>query len=246
MANESKIELSKDGFKFQYRRYLTDSAPGFILILLLLAACHRNHGINFPFVNLALTDSFNEVNAFIFFLLFLTATPIGVIVNVLGWLVLEALQKKLEMRIYKSRWLLKPFKDEYALETCKHQFAIEDGKWFQKVRDLEIALVNDFPEKADGIESLRGIAILLRNLALMSAAALVLPPIVALFREPRLCYWATHPLWALGLLFLAFLFFYLSAVISFYFHVQIVRSASILCALDEAKLLEKRLKTAKT
>jgi hypothetical protein len=32
--DETKIELSKEGITFPYRRYLSDSASGFVLILL--------------------------------------------------------------------------------------------------------------------------------------------------------------------------------------------------------------------
>jgi hypothetical protein len=234
---DSCIELSKDGIKFPYRRYLSDSTPGFILILLLIGAHYNNKLV---FLSEFLPKSaMSEVKIFVLLLLFLLATPVGVIINVIGWSFLEVPQKWLEKILYK-KGILKLFKKEYDLEGCKKRFGINDDNWFEKIRTLETALVKDFPDKSDGIEALRGITILLRNLSLMSAITCIYymfclkSPCPIFFPNTML-----HTPIVMVLLFLALFLFCLSAFISFYFHVQIVRWADILSDDEDAKLIKK-------
>jgi hypothetical protein len=234
------IELSKDGIKLPYRRYLSDSTPGFILILLSIGAYYNN---KLDFLTDFLPKSaLPEVKLFVLLLLFLLATPVGVIINATGWLILEKPQKWLEKMIYTEE-ILKRFNEEYALEECKKKFGINnDGNnWFERVRTLEIALVKDFPGKSDGIEAIRGIAILLRNLSLML--------LIAFFICADSCLKSTCPISLvcvmlhtpiiMFVLLLALVFLCLSAFVSFYFHVQIVRWSDILSDDENAKLIKK-------
>jgi len=236
MAQES-IELSKDGIKFSYRRYLSDSTPGFILILLLLAAYYHHGGsaaerVSPTFLNhRPLPDG---VKVFVLLLLFLLATPVGVIINVIGWLALEVPQKWLEEKIVKGDFcLMKPFKEEYDLEGATKRLHIGKNQWHEKVRKLETALGKDFPDKSDRIEAIRGIAILLRNLAFMSALA----GGIAYVLQPM---WIKQPVvTAIVLISLALFLFVLSAFVSFYFHVQLVHWADVLSNDEDAKMIKK-------
>ena len=251
---DGQIELSKDGIKFPYRRYLSDSSPGFIFILLSIALYHDGTvtiaGI--PGRDFVPRLEAPELKAFVFLLLFLMATPTGVIFNVIGWVTLEWLQKRIEMYIFREKPYLMSFlnfirfkkangfKQEYGFEECIKKFHIKEDQWFERIRTLEIALIKDFPEKSEAIEALRGIAILLRNLALIAFCGAVCLCISR--HKPSLIYLGStlqgHGLVAF-LLFFAFLFLVLSAIVSFYFHVQVLRNAHVLSDDEKATLLNK-------
>ena len=175
MPNGSNLELSKDGVKISYRRFLTDTTPGFILILFLIWARtytgqagfltnHVRHLISSGSIS-------TDLKPLVLVILFLLALPMGVLINVAGWLFLEWFQKILELFLCNYRWCFYWFKKEYDFDGCRRRLDIAKNNWFEKVRTAEIALVNDFPDKSDAIEAVRGIAILSRNLSLMSLVA---------------------------------------------------------------------------
>ena len=124
-SSDQDIELSEKGIKIPYRRYLSDRAAGFILVLILITAYYSNHtilGINFTDIVPPTIPA--EVRVFVFLLLFLLTTPIGLIINVLSWAFLEIPQKYLEKRLFELS-LLKSFVEEYMLDKCKATFALE-------------------------------------------------------------------------------------------------------------------------
>ncbi len=72
--NEDQIEMSGKGIKFSYRRFLSDSAIGLIIIGLIFICYYQNipiMGVEFP--------QFNEVSKeskiFFIIILFFIATP---------------------------------------------------------------------------------------------------------------------------------------------------------------------------
>jgi hypothetical protein len=78
-----KIEIGKEGFKFSYHRFVSDSALGFFFILLL-----------FPkFLTLKHTLPKNFISSneeiFIAILLIFLSTPLGLLINGISWIVLE-------------------------------------------------------------------------------------------------------------------------------------------------------------
>ena len=78
MAQEAAdIEVSKDSIKLSYRRYLSDSSAGFILLLSLIWIFFRE----FKDIAKALPS---EVLLFAGLMLFLLATPVGMLINVLS------------------------------------------------------------------------------------------------------------------------------------------------------------------
>ncbi|MCI5147208.1 MAG: hypothetical protein D3923_17200 [Candidatus Electrothrix sp. AR3] len=81
-----EIEISKNGLKLSYQRYMADSAAGFVVILALIFLVSR--GIPLPVVG----DSLQSLRTlsgpaplFILLIVFLLATPIGLLINGLGW-----------------------------------------------------------------------------------------------------------------------------------------------------------------
>lgn len=117
--DETKIELSKEGITFPYRRYLSDSASGFVLILLASIFLEKTPNIQ----NFLGKDFPSEVRVFILVLLFLLSTPIGVIVNVISWMFFEPFQKPIE-KIFIYRWFGE-FKREYTFSESMNDLGIK-------------------------------------------------------------------------------------------------------------------------
>jgi hypothetical protein len=203
MSESTNIELSKDGIKFPYRRYLSDSAAGFMLLLLVTLT---NHNL------LELVPSDDEVKVFIFLLLFLLATPLGLLINALGWALFEGVQKKVESGFLGDPWF-PAFKREYKFEPTSSG----ENDWFQVVRGLETKLVSDDPALADRIDPLRGSAILFRSLSFLALMVSLLVAYDCVTVE-----YVQHSFYLFLSLFVCDGFLLISAAVSFYFHVQIV------------------------
>lgn len=110
--DETKIELSREGIVFPYRRYLSDSASGFIIILLLFLSADK-----LPPVQALLSNNIStETRVFTFLILFLLSTPMGVVINVVSWMFLEPLQKWIEMVLIWRGF--DHFKKEYNFHEC--------------------------------------------------------------------------------------------------------------------------------
>lgn len=203
--DETKLELSKEGITFPYRRYLSDSASGFVLILLVSIFLEKTPSIQ-NFLN---KDFPSEVRVFILVLLFLLSTPIGVMINVISWMFLEPLQKPIE-KFFIHNWFGE-FKKEYMFSESMSNLGIKKENWFEKIRFTEAKLANKQSIFIDKIETLRGIAILVRNLTLIGI-------VTGLYLITANYHWKIILICFLLSLFLL----YVSAVVSFYFHVEIV------------------------
>jgi len=203
--DETKIELSDKGITFPYRRYLSDSASGFVLILLFSIFIEKTPSIQ----NFLGTGFPSEVRVFILVLLFLLSTPIGVMINVISWMIFETPQKAIEQVFISKGFNL--FKKEYMFSESLSSLNITKENWFEKTRMIEAKLANKHSIFIDKIESLRGIAILVRNLSLIGTVTAIYMSI------------ANYQLEIILLCFAVSLFLlYVSAVVSFYFHVQII------------------------
>jgi len=203
--DETKIELSKEGITFPYRRYLSDSASGFVLILLVSIFIEKTPNIQ-TFLDVKFPS---EVRVFILVLLFLLSTPIGVMINVISWMIFESPQKAIEKIFISMGFGL--FKKEYMFSESMSRLDIKKENWFEKIRLTEAKLANKHSIFIDKIESLRGIAILVRNLSLIGTVTAIYMITAGYLLEVILFCFAVS----------VFLL-YVSAVVSFYFHVQIV------------------------
>jgi hypothetical protein len=81
-----EIEISKDGLKLSYQRYLADSAAGFVVILAVLFVVSMGYPLPFFGHSLeSLMKLSDNVKVFIFLLLFLLAMPLGLLINGVSW-----------------------------------------------------------------------------------------------------------------------------------------------------------------
>src|SRR5262245_59682435 len=91
------IEISKEGIKISYLRYLADSASCFIIILAILMAYYA--GTDVPgfgkLREIFVTHPGSEVKIAFLVLAFFVATPIGLVLNAIGWFLFGWLQLRL-------------------------------------------------------------------------------------------------------------------------------------------------------
>src|SRR5213075_4450 len=100
--------ITKDGIQIPYRRFLADSAAGFLIVLIAclsyywplggFAAWHGHASLSMP----------TEVRILIFVLLFVLATPLGFAVNAASWFMVEQATAAIEQH-YFARCAKRPW-----------------------------------------------------------------------------------------------------------------------------------------
>lgn len=213
MSTNDNIELTKDGVKLPYQRFLSDSAPGYILILVVFLTFYGHAsflGFNLPsdFVKTIPV----EIQVYLGIIAFLLATPLGLMVNVFSWVSFEWVLKKIEQVFVLIKLPFHEFKNEYSFFVAKEHYKINYKNWPQKIRRLETLLTkHQAGWVVESIGPLRGISIFLRNIAFFGLLMIFDGLLVSKNHDE---------LW-LGLLILI-VFLLASATTFFYFHVQIL------------------------
>lgn len=174
------LEISKEGFKLSYLRFLSDSAPGYITLLLLGAA--HSSGAPMPFLghtwlHAIPSETSPQSQIFLFVLLFLLATPIGLILNAIGWFMLGPFQ------IWLIRfWFWLPTEISYLVAGTRRSMHADDINLFfnlqaashpstqgiyEQAQFYEEVLSVYFPNYYDRLEHIRGLRRLIRSLSVL-------------------------------------------------------------------------------
>ena len=175
------VEITKDGMKLSYLRFLSDSAPGYLMIILCGAVILFR--LPMPFFGTSWLHALpnqlsNEAQIFFLILLFLLATPIGLMLNALGWFLLGALPISM-LRFWF--WLPRPaafpllgtkrslcWKDTikfFELEAAgKHAFA----RFYEQANLYEALLGIYFPAVFDQLNHKRGLRRFCRSCAVLA------------------------------------------------------------------------------
>lgn len=206
------IDISEKGIKFDYARYMADSAPGFVTLLLIILNFQVPVITVQPFPATLLTHSSKEIKSYVGIILFLLATPIGLVINAAGWFLLGWLQHCAERISFGANFLLKTTKREFQIEAATKTFGLNSSNWIGKSREIANSLQNEFPEIYTGYRYIEGGRIFCRNMAFIALAVGVLRAIDG----DRNCY-------ILGICFLmSMVFMMLSGCISFYYQLALV------------------------
>lgn len=163
---DNNIELSGKGIKFSYTRFLSDSAAGFVLIIILIFAYYNmDIKMNRPMPG--------EVKTFLCLLLFFISTPIGLAINALSWASLGWVQTYLEKIWFSNESvIIKGTKVELQFEECVEYFGIKKESWQEVASYIESMLDVNKPDFLEGLKFLEGLVIFLRNLSLLSLVSL--------------------------------------------------------------------------
>lgn len=242
MASEN-IELSNKGIKFSYRRFLSDSAAGYLVLLMFLVFYHFGANSNFLEPKRALADS---EGPFIFLLLLFLATPIGISINAISWFLFEWPQGFLESRYLSSNGpIIRHVRQIHFLERAENEGGTDDpndknplnvNSFFGLKKDSFVATAERFKkffeiyfsDRATSLEHLVGIRIFLRNVEFL------LLILMAYFAISSDIGW----LWIAGSIVSIGMLMYIRSVLLFYEHTLVLSEIFVMCC--EAGFTEMR------
>ncbi|HEX8844315.1 MAG TPA: hypothetical protein VF791_06710 [Pyrinomonadaceae bacterium] len=177
MPNQN-IELSKEGIKISYLRFLSDSAAGQIVILVSLAAYY------FPIFGTSLRETYpadfsTEVKILVIILLVLVSSPLGLSINATSWYTLSWLQIKLQRFWFERKFLFKielfkTIHEEFQIERSKDYFHLSKENWYARSQLIKETLHIYHPNIPASLEHIRGIRTLFRNISFLSLVFFIL------------------------------------------------------------------------
>ena len=164
-----KINISKEGIEIAYRRFLSDSTAGFIILLILILAYYYPvFGI--PLNDTNLSEMFHPpppvLLIFICFLLFVLATTLGLATNAMSYFLFYCRILKLEKYCYDNNsFFITPTKDRFSFEARLKPFF--GNECFKSAKEIEMAMATHHQELMKPISWRIGTHIFFRNIALL-------------------------------------------------------------------------------
>ena len=161
--SESAIEMKRGGIKIGYRRFLSDSAAGFIVILLFLYAFRSD-----------IEPRCDTTQAFLYFLLFLISTPLGLAINAVSYRFLErfahCIEKCYVKRKIRKEWfcLKTGAEHEFLFRNCKNFFNLSETNWIEVSRHILKIMAIYHPDRYEAHDHEVGVQVFFRNLAFIT------------------------------------------------------------------------------
>ncbi|MCW5206847.1 hypothetical protein VU08_07980 [Desulfobulbus sp. F5] len=177
-----EIEISKDGLKLSYQRYLADSTAGFMVILAVLFVISKGYPLPFFGHSLeSLLKLSDTVQLFIFLFIFLLATPIGLLIHQLSWfmfgwfeIVPIKLLFKTDRNMYNPIFLTKQlfnYDDLDKFFKINSENKDDTGEIYSEYRIYKEYSLMFFPEYS--VEHICGLLFFVRNTAFLSLVSLL-------------------------------------------------------------------------
>lgn len=225
------IELSKDSIKFSYLRFLSDSASGYIVVLVLMLSFYRNYPIFGIDLHSFIPFPSTEVKIFALTLFLFLSTPAGLMINGISWFFLGALTIRLENYFSnKNYFFLESTKISTSIDDLKDAFGIDENNWYSYSEKIETILNQFHPHIVSRYDHVEGVKILSRNLALIfivSGVNIYFNGIFKLYNEKYL----------LIMLFISLifstLFIILTALIGVYQHSSLFSALNPICLKED-------------
>lgn len=174
--NKDQFEATKSGIKIPYLRFLSDSASGYIAILMLLFLYY------YKICNVYVPDMCNnvfhiselhidiskEVEIFVLILLFLLATPLGLFINASSWALLGKLQLWSEKRwVASNSFPINGTKKKFLFDYCKDYFNFDKEDFYVKSKFIEENLRIDYPDSLRYLDHIEGVKNFSRSILLL-------------------------------------------------------------------------------
>lgn len=164
------IEATANSLKLSYLRFVSDAAPGLLLIAALVMVDPKLLGFN-PIPQ----DS--AVRAVLAVTGLLLASPLGLLVNGAGHFLLGSLQSWLNRRCFGSqRWPVADTHQMMMVPAWRAYFHVRECDWPAVAQQVDEILETAVPQLAGSIDHVRALKKLCRSIALI---ALVIAFIVA-------------------------------------------------------------------
>jgi hypothetical protein len=157
----SSIEASSSGLKLSYLRFISDSAPGFALLLLL--------GFAWKDSCLPRWAQHQEFRVLFAALSFFLATPVGLVINAVSYFLLGHIQTAINRMCFLSQcWPVLDARRSLMLQETTDHFRFTVDDWAERTDVYEELVESYRPDLAFRIEHLRGLKRFARCLALLS------------------------------------------------------------------------------
>lgn len=161
----STIESSVTALKLSYLRFVSDSAPGLVLIGAVLIIERKN-----------LIPYFGDdaaLKAFAAAVLILLATPLGLLVNGAGNFCLGGVQEGIERRCFTAKsWPLKDTHKVLLIDRWKTYFKMQNGDWPRVVYEVDDLLEMYVPLLATSLDHVRALKRFSRSIGFIAMAGL--------------------------------------------------------------------------
>ena len=173
---ELLIEISKQGIKFSYIRFLADSASGYILLLLLIIISYSQDYLILGFkvseiLNLGtFREISKEIQILVLFLLFLLSTPLGLAMNALSYFCLAWFQNFLSAKLIDCNFIIMHnTKNHTQSDEWKNFFGLSSKNWYEQSVVIENLIEMYYPDIMETLSHVEGLKTLCRNVALISS-----------------------------------------------------------------------------
>jgi hypothetical protein len=229
------IEFSRNGIKVSYLRFLSDSAIGFIVVLIAIVSYYypifgitlQNIPHEFLKIDIPVTIS-SEVKIFVFILVFLLATPLGLIINALSWIFLGSIRIYLIGMFFDKRFFITNYLNDstnkaFSFINVSEFFDIDKenfyctSSYFEEIFDIYC------PDISNSIDYVRGLARFSGSIAFLAIVFII----VELFACVN--YGSSWILYLILYSFVIFIvFIIISSLIYFYLYSSILFKISII------------------
>jgi hypothetical protein len=168
---DQHIELSKEGIKISYLRFLSDSAAGQIVILMAVAAYYLP-----IFGKTSLQRDLQpvispEAKILVIVLLILLSSPLGLAINSASYFLLSWLQVRMQWYLFEERkpkLLFKRIREAFEIQVTKDYFHLSGGDWYPRSQFIKQALHIYHPHIIDSFDHVRGMRTLFRNISFLA------------------------------------------------------------------------------
>jgi len=161
------IEANASSLKLSYLRFIADSSPGLLLLFGLLVA-ETNGWLPF-----ALTPKEAAPRTFAAILAFLLATPIGLMINGIGHVLLGSIQTYVVRRCLTSRvWPIANTHEGLRVRRWTKYFGIQERDWPRIADEVDDLLDTFAPHLSAKIDHVRALKRFCRSLALLALATI--------------------------------------------------------------------------
>ncbi len=165
-----KIEVSEKGIRFSYKRFLSDSATGYIFCLILISAYYGN--ISIPFVGIEMQDILKpkagkEIKILVALLLFMLSTPIGISFNAISFFMFGYVERCIVLRLFKNNFICSYVNVGFLLKKIQKHFDLDlkrQNEFLARLDVIEEYLIAFHPQIMSSIDHVRGIKIFIRSL----------------------------------------------------------------------------------
>lgn len=160
------IEATQNSLKLSYLRFISDSAPGLLLVLGILVL-DRNGQLPIPII--PRDDTLKTLVAVVVFLL---VTPIGLMINGVSHFLLGGLQHWIAGRCITSAvWPIANTHDILRVKLWRPYFGV-NGNWPQIAYEIDDLLETYLPHLAAVLDHVRALKKFFRSFGLLAAAAI--------------------------------------------------------------------------